>query len=134
MPRGALTALESQVIMHSLLLPPVSIVIVLPPVTMMGLMVRLCGDMGAMMMLSSEGESMGPPTLRLYAVEPVADGDYKTVSPVGVEEDAIDPDSYCDHALVSLLDRHLIESQGAASLRRVLREITTSSIDLLITS
>ena len=71
-PEGTLTALESQVTRHWLLLPPVSRVMTLLPVTIIGLIVRLCGDIGAIMMLSSVGERMGPPTLRLYAVDPVA--------------------------------------------------------------
>jgi hypothetical protein len=45
--------------------------IVLLPVMMIGLTVRLCGDIGAIIKLSSDGERIGPPTLRLYAVEPV---------------------------------------------------------------
>ena len=54
-PDGTLMAFESMVTMHWLLRPPVTRVITLSPETIIGLTVRLCGDMGTIIILSSVG-------------------------------------------------------------------------------
>ena len=54
-PDGTRIALESIVTRQWLLRPPVPRVMTLFPETIIGLTVRLCGDIGTMMMLSSVG-------------------------------------------------------------------------------
>ena len=79
------------------------------PEMIIGLIVRLCGEIGEIMILSSSGDNIGPPTLRLYAVDPVAVETISPSDPVCIQINIIDIYIYCYHARVAFLNGDLIE-------------------------